>query len=66
MDSNRWGNKAHANQYQPLLYNIIADSFESKNLTIWHLDMVKRFSAKVEAWVTTLPKEYQKTKHKDD
>jgi len=48
------------------LYDLIADPAESKNLAAQHPDIVKKLSAKVEAWVATLPKEYLKTKDKLD
>ena len=48
------------------LYDIIADPAELKNLAARHSDIVKRLSAKVEAWVATLPKEYLKTGNKQD
>lgn len=48
------------------LYDINADPAESKNLAAQHPDIVKRLSAKVEAWVATLPKEYLKTSDKQD
>jgi N-acetylgalactosamine-6-sulfatase len=48
------------------LYDIIADPAESKNVAAQHPDIVKKLSAKVEAWVATLPKEYLKTKDKLD
>ena len=48
------------------LYDIIADPAELKNLAARHSDIVKRLSAKVEAWVATLPKEYLKTGDKQD
>ena len=48
------------------LYNITADPAESKNVAAQHPDIVKMLSAKVEAWVATLPKEYIKTDDKLD
>jgi arylsulfatase A-like enzyme len=48
------------------LYDILADPAESKNVAAQHLDIVKRLSTTVEAWVATLPKEYIKSKDKDD
>ena len=44
------------------LYDIINDPSEKQNLATKHPDIVKKLSAKVEAWVDTLPKEYLKTK----
>lgn len=46
------------------LYDIINDPSEKQNLATKHPDIVKKLSAKVEAWVDTLPKEYLKTKDK--
>jgi N-acetylgalactosamine-6-sulfatase len=48
------------------LYDLVADPAESKNLAAQHPDIVKKLSAKVEAWVATLPSEYLKTKDKLD
>ena len=48
------------------LFDLIADPAESKNLAAQHPNIVKRLSAKVEAWVATLPKDYVKSKDKDD
>jgi arylsulfatase A-like enzyme len=48
------------------LFDLTADPAESKNLVAQHPDIVKKLSAKVEAWVSTLPKEYLKTKDKLD
>lgn len=48
------------------LYDIVADPAESKNVAAQHPDIVKRLSAKVEAWVATLPKEYLKSDDKQD
>jgi len=48
------------------LYDLVADPAESKNLAKQHPDIVKKLSAKVEAWVATLPKEYLKTGDKLD
>ena len=48
------------------LFDLIADPAESKNLVAQHPDIVKNLSAKVEAWVATLPKEYLKTGDKQD
>ena len=38
---------------------------ESKNVAAQHPDIVKRLSAKVEAWVATLTKEYVKADDPD-
>ncbi len=43
------------------LYNIVTDPTERQNLVSKHPDIVNRLSARVEAWVSTLPKEYIKT-----
>lgn len=48
------------------LYDLIADPAEANNLVGQHPDIVKRLSAKVEAWVAALPKEYLKTGDKVD
>ncbi|MCX6854978.1 MAG: sulfatase-like hydrolase/transferase [Verrucomicrobia bacterium] len=48
------------------LYDILADAAESKNLADKHSDIVKKLSAKVEAWIAKLPTEYEKTKDKDE
>ena len=48
------------------LYDLNADAAESTNVAAQHPDIVKKLSAKVEAWVAALPKEYLKTKDKDD
>lgn len=48
------------------LYDLVADPAESENLAAQHPDIVKKLSAKVEAWVATLPKEYEKTKDKEE
>ncbi len=48
------------------LYDLIADPAESDNLAEKHPDIVKKLSAKVEAWIATLPKDYVKSKDKDD
>jgi arylsulfatase A-like enzyme len=48
------------------LYNILNDPSERKNVASQNSEVVKQLSSKVEAWVSTLPKEYFKTKDKDD
>ncbi|CAN5660535.1 sulfatase-like hydrolase/transferase [soil metagenome] len=48
------------------LYDILADPAESKNLATEHPDIVKKLSAKLEAWVGALPEEYVKTDDKQD
>lgn len=47
------------------LYDIAADAGEKNNLAAQHPDIVKRLSAKIEAWQATLPKEYEKIDDKD-
>ena len=48
------------------IYDLLVDPAESKNVAAQHPDIVKMLSAKVEAWVATLPKEYIKTDDKLD
>ncbi len=48
------------------LYDILTDPAESNNLADKHGDIVKKLSAKLEAWTTKLPKEYVKTDDKLD
>lgn len=48
------------------LYDVLADPSESQNIAGQHPDIVKKLSATVEAWVSTLPKDYIKTKDKDE
>jgi N-acetylgalactosamine-6-sulfatase len=48
------------------LFDLTADPAESNNLAAQHPDIVKKLSAKVEAWVATLPKEYLKTGDRQD
>jgi len=47
------------------LYDVPADPGEIKNLAAQHPDVVKRLSAKLEAWQTTLPKSYDKSDEGD-
>lgn len=47
------------------LYDLAADPAEANNVAAKHPDVVERLSAKVEAWVATLPKEYVKGKEPD-
>ena len=47
------------------LFDLTADPAETKNLVAQNPEVVKRLSAKLEAWVGTLPKEYAKTDDKD-
>lgn len=48
------------------LYDIINDPSEKHNLASTNSDIVNKLSAKVEAWVSTLPKEYIKTNDNDN
>jgi arylsulfatase A-like enzyme len=48
------------------LYDIDADPAESNNLAEKQPDIVKKLSSKLETWLATLPKEYEKTKDKDE
>ena len=48
------------------IYDITTNPAESKNLAEQHPGVVKKLSAKLEAWVAALPKEYLKTKDKLD
>jgi N-acetylgalactosamine-6-sulfatase len=48
------------------LYDLVADPTESKNVALQHPEIVKSLSAKLEAWVTTLPKSYVKTADPDN
>ena len=48
------------------LYNILTDPAESNNIAAQHPDIVKKLSAKVDGWVAALPKEYVKSKDKQD
>jgi arylsulfatase A-like enzyme len=47
------------------LYDILNDPIEQHNLASKHPEIVKTLSAKVEAWVSTLPTEYIKTDDND-
>ena len=47
------------------LFDLTTDPTETKNLVAQYPEVVKRLSAKLEAWVGTLPKEYAKTDDKD-
>ncbi len=47
------------------LYDIINDPIEKQNLASEYPDVTKELSNKVEAWVSTLPKDYIKTDDKD-
>jgi N-acetylgalactosamine-6-sulfatase len=48
------------------LYDVITDPGEQHTLVKEHPDIVKRLSAKLEAWQATLPKRYDKTDTKED
>jgi arylsulfatase A-like enzyme len=48
------------------LYDVVADPAESRNVAADHPEVVKNLSAKLEAWVATLPKAYVKGEEKDD
>ena len=48
------------------LYDLSADPAESKNLAKQYPEIVKTLSAKLETWLTTLPKDYLKTGDKQD
>ena len=48
------------------LYDLKSDPDEENNLASQHPDVVKKLSAKLEAWNSTLPKEYAKTNDKQD
>jgi N-acetylgalactosamine-6-sulfatase len=48
------------------LFDVVADPGEQHNLVKDHPDIVKRLSAKLEAWQATLPKTYDKGDAKDD
>jgi N-acetylgalactosamine-6-sulfatase len=47
------------------LYDIINDPTEKHNVASKHPDIVNKLAAKVEAWVSTLPKVYIKTEDND-
>jgi arylsulfatase A-like enzyme len=55
--------KAHGDHQ---LYNIPEDPAEAHDLAAEHPDIVNKLAAEAEAWVATLPKEYEKTKDRDD
>lgn len=48
------------------LYDMVADPAEVKNVAAQRPEIVKQLSAKLEAWIATLPKEYIKTDDKQD
>jgi arylsulfatase A-like enzyme len=47
------------------LYDIATDPGETTNLAAQHPAIVQRLSARIEAWQTTLPKDYDKSDDKD-
>ncbi len=47
------------------LFDIATDPGEKRNVVAQHPDVTKKLSAKVEAWIASLPKEYLKTKDAD-
>ncbi|EMI18218.1 N-acetylgalactosamine 6-sulfate sulfatase (GALNS) [Rhodopirellula maiorica SM1] len=51
---------------EPELYDLSIDPSESNNVASEHPEIVKQLSAKVAAWVATLPTQYTKTKDKQD
>nr|WP_236649137.1 sulfatase-like hydrolase/transferase [Rhodopirellula sp. SM50] len=51
---------------EPELYDLSIDPSESNNVATEYPEIVKQLSAKVKAWVATLPTEYTKTKDKQD
>lgn len=50
----------------PELYDLTADPSEATNVAAQHPEIAGQLSAKVAAWVGALPKEYLKTKDKED
>lgn len=48
------------------LYDLVADPTESTDVAQQHPDIAKKLVTQVEAWVASLPKEYLKTKDKQD
>ena len=48
------------------LFDLVSDPAESRNVAAQQPEIVKRLSAKVEAWVASLPKQYLKTDDKLD
>jgi arylsulfatase A-like enzyme len=47
------------------LFDVVADPAEQHNLVKEHPDIVKRLSAKLEAWQAALPKTYDKGEDDD-
>lgn len=56
----------HRRSGEVALYDLAADPAERNNIAAQHPEVVKKLSAKLEAWVATLPKEYVKTADKED
>lgn len=56
----------HRKNGESELYDIATDPAESINLAVKHPDIVKKLSAKLEAWQSTLPKEYEKGEDRED
>lgn len=48
------------------LYDLTADPAEASNVAAQHPDKIKELSAKLNAWTATLPKDYVKSKDKDE
>ena len=48
------------------LFDLTADPAESTNIASQHPEIASQLSARVAAWVATLPTEYEKTKDKQD
>lgn len=56
--------RKNAGEYE--LYDIAADPGEAHNLAAQKPEVMARLKTQLEAWVATLPKEYIKTKDKED
>lgn len=48
------------------LYDVVVDPSEADNLADQHPEIVEKMAATLRTWVETLPKEYLKTKDRDD
>ena len=59
-------NASHHQRLAVAQFAFLSEFNESKNVAAQHADIVKKLSAKAEAWVATLPKEYLKTGDKQD
>jgi N-acetylgalactosamine-6-sulfatase len=57
---------SHRRRGEVQLYNVAKDPEERRNLADENPQMVKELSARLAAWVATLPKEYVKGEEKDD